>query len=77
MSYMKNIKLEQKRGIVPGIELGDSISRVLSHLSIYFNAYGRIEIINDKSSPENPTFVVVPDSGNFTSHTHYRTQTKI
>ena len=67
MSAMtKVLKLDIKKGQVGGLELGESIGRVLTYIQMNVQTYGRIEIVNAKDDAKQPLFIILPDSGNST-----------
>lgn len=64
MSYKGSIKIDPKKGLIGGIVIGDTISKVLAYIQLNVQTYGRIEIVTSKEDAKQPTFIILPDSGN-------------
>ena len=63
MSSKTNIKIDPLKGSFGGVQLGDSINKVLSYIQLNSQIFGKIEIISQKDDGTYPVFVILPDSG--------------
>ena len=45
-SMHKAIKLDHKKGQIGGLEIGDSVNKVMAHIQLNVQVFGKIEIIS-------------------------------
>ena len=59
------MKLDLKKGLLGGIQIGDSIAKTLTYVQMHVQVFGRIEVIASSriADLDKPLYIVLPEIG--------------